>query len=48
MFSATALAFPFAIGVAVLAHGLYDLRTAVNRTLVWATISGSSPPSTRS
>ena len=36
-FSAAALPLPFAIGFAVLARGLYDLRTAVNRTLLWAT-----------
>jgi signal transduction histidine kinase len=30
---------PFAIGFAVLARGLYDIRTATNRTLVWVTIS---------
>jgi signal transduction histidine kinase len=30
---------PCAIGFAVLARGLYDLRTAANRTLVWLTLS---------
>ena len=39
-FSAAALPLPFAIGFAVLARGLYDLRTAVNRTLLWVTLSG--------
>ncbi|MDQ1660800.1 MAG: hypothetical protein QOJ68_780 [Blastococcus sp.] len=39
-FSAAALPLPFAIGFAVLARGLYDLRTAVNRTLLWTTLSG--------
>ena len=38
-FSAAALPLPFAIGFAVLARGLYDLRTAVNRTLLWITLS---------
>ena len=37
--SLAALPLPFAIGFAVLARGLYDLRTAANRTLVWVTIS---------
>lgn len=40
LFSVTALPLPFAIGFAVLARGLYDLRTAANRTLVWVTLSG--------
>lgn len=40
VFGATALPLPFALGFAVLARGLYDLRTAVNRTLVWVTLSG--------
>ena len=39
IFSATVLPLPFAIGFAVLARGLYDLRTAANRTLVWLTLS---------
>ncbi|HET7311266.1 MAG TPA: sensor histidine kinase [Mycobacteriales bacterium] len=39
LFSATVLPLPFAIGFAVLARGLYDLRTAANRTLVWLTLS---------
>jgi signal transduction histidine kinase len=39
LFSVTALPLPFAIGFAVLARGLYDLRTAANRTLVWITLS---------
>jgi signal transduction histidine kinase len=38
-FSAAALPLPFAIGFAVLARGLYDLRTAANRTLLWVTLS---------
>ena len=39
VFTATVLPLPFAIGFAVLARGLYDLRTAANRTLVWLTLS---------
>ena len=39
VFSLAVLPLPFAIGFAVLARGLYDLRTAVNRTLVWLTLS---------
>lgn len=39
VFGATVLPLPFAIGFAVLARGLYDLRTAANRTLVWLTLS---------
>ena len=41
LFSVAALPLPFAIGVAVLARGLYDLRTAANRTLVWLTLSAA-------
>jgi signal transduction histidine kinase len=40
IFGLAALPLPFAIGFAVLARGLYDLRTAVNRGLVWLTLSG--------
>ncbi|MBV9870421.1 MAG: sensor histidine kinase [Frankiaceae bacterium] len=39
IFAAAALPTPFAIGFAVLGRGLYDLRTAANRTLLWATLS---------
>ena len=39
VFSAAVLPLPVAIGVAVLARGLYDVRTAVNRTLLWLTLS---------
>ena len=39
VFGLAALPLPFAIGFAVLARGLYDLRTAANRTLVWFTLS---------
>ena len=39
IFAVAALPLPIAMGVAVLARGLYDLRNAVNRTLVWLTLS---------
>ncbi|MDQ1709151.1 MAG: hypothetical protein QOG49_536, partial [Frankiaceae bacterium] len=39
IFGAAAFPLPVAIGFAVLARGLYDLRTAANRTLVWLTLS---------
>ena len=39
VFSAASLPLPIAIGFAILARGLYDLRTAANRTLVWVTLS---------
>jgi signal transduction histidine kinase len=39
VFAGTVVPLPIAIGFAVLARGLYDLRTAVNRTLVWLTLS---------
>jgi signal transduction histidine kinase len=39
VFGATVLPLPFAIGFAVLARGLYDLRTAANRALVWLMLS---------
>jgi signal transduction histidine kinase len=39
IFAATSLPLPIAVGFAVLARGLYDLRTAANRTLVWLTLS---------
>jgi signal transduction histidine kinase len=41
IFGLTALPLPIAIGFAVLARGLYDLRTATNRTLVWVTLSAT-------
>jgi signal transduction histidine kinase len=41
VFAATTLPLPVAVGFAVLAHGLYDLRTAANRTLVWLTLSAA-------
>jgi signal transduction histidine kinase len=41
VFGLAALPLPVAIGFAVLARGLYDLRSAANRTLVWVALSGS-------
>jgi signal transduction histidine kinase len=41
VFSAATLPRPVAVGFAVLARGLYDLRTAANRTLVWTTLSAA-------
>lgn len=41
IFGVTVLPLPIAIGFAVLARGLYDLRTATNRTLVWVTLSAA-------
>ena len=40
LFAAAVLPLPAAVGFAVLARGLYDLRTAANRTLVWVLLSG--------
>lgn len=40
-FSVAALPLPFTVGFAVLARGLYDLRTAANRTLLWVTLSAA-------
>jgi signal transduction histidine kinase len=39
VFSVGTALMPVAIGFAVLARGLYDLRSATNRTLVWLTLS---------
>jgi signal transduction histidine kinase len=39
VFGPAVLLLPFAVGFAVLARGLYDLRTATNRTLVWGLLS---------
>ena len=39
LFSAAALPLPLTIGFAVLARGLYDLKTSANRTVVWGTLS---------
>ncbi|HET7069711.1 MAG TPA: histidine kinase [Nocardioides sp.] len=38
-FSILVLPLPVSIGFAVLARGLYDLRTATNRTVVWVLLS---------
>jgi signal transduction histidine kinase len=40
-FDVAVLPFPVAIGVATLAFGLYDLRRAAHRTLLWLTMSAS-------
>jgi signal transduction histidine kinase len=39
VFSFTVIPLAFAIGFAVLARRLYDLRSAANRSLVWVTLS---------
>ncbi|HEU5007923.1 MAG TPA: histidine kinase [Jatrophihabitantaceae bacterium] len=39
IFGVTSAPLPIAIGFAILARGLYDLRTGTNRTLVWLTLS---------
>lgn len=39
LFSAAALPLPVALGFAMLARGLYDLKTAANRGLVWLILS---------
>jgi len=39
IFAVTSLPLPIAIGFAILARGLYDLRSAANRSLVWLTLS---------
>jgi signal transduction histidine kinase len=39
LFGAAALPIPVALGFAVMARGLYDLRTAANRGLVWLILS---------
>ncbi len=39
IFAVAAVPLPIAMGVSVLARGLYDLRSAANRTLVWLTLS---------
>ncbi|MGN6473261.1 MAG: hypothetical protein ACTHK4_06395, partial [Mycobacteriales bacterium] len=39
VFNGALIPLPFAIGFAVMARGLYDLRSAANRTLVWLTLS---------
>jgi signal transduction histidine kinase len=40
VFGAVLLPLPVAIAVAILSHGLYDLRRAAQRTLLWLTMSG--------
>ena len=40
-FSVALLPLPVAIAIAILNHGLYDLRRAANRTLLWLTMSAS-------
>jgi signal transduction histidine kinase len=39
LFSASVLPLPAALGFAMLVRGLYDLKTAANRSLVWLTLS---------
>lgn len=39
IFGVTSAPLPIAIGFAILARGLYDMRTATNRTLAWLTLS---------
>ena len=39
LFAIAVLPLPVAVGYAVLARGLYDLRTAANRTVVWVLLS---------
>lgn len=41
IFTGALIPLPFAIGFAVMARGLYDLRSAANRTLVWVTLSAA-------
>ena len=41
LFSLAVLPLPVAIGYAVLARGLYDLRTATSRTAVWLLLSAT-------
>ena len=40
IFGAVLLPLPVAIATAILSHGLYDLRRAAQRTLLWLTMSG--------
>ena len=40
-FGIVLLPLPVAIAIAILSHGLYDLRRAANRTLLWLTMSGT-------
>ena len=41
IFGVVLLPLPVAIAVAILHHGLYDLRRAANRTLLWLTMFGT-------
>jgi signal transduction histidine kinase len=41
VFGVVLLPLPVAIAVAILNHGLYDLRRAAHRTLLWLTMSGA-------
>ncbi len=41
VFGLALLPLPVAIAAAILNHGLYDLRRAAHRTLMWLTISGA-------
>jgi len=41
IFGLTLLPLPVAIAIAILNHGLYDLRRAAHRTLLWLTLSGT-------
>ncbi len=41
IFGVVLLPLPIAIALAILNHGLYDLRRAAHRTLLWLTMSGT-------
>lgn len=41
LFGIAVLPLPIAIAVAILSHGLYDLRRAAHRTLLWLAMSGT-------
>ncbi len=41
LFGAAVLPLPVAIAVAILSHGLYDLRHAAHQTLLWLAMSGT-------
>jgi len=41
LFGAVLLPLPVAIAIAILSHGLYDLRRAAHHTLLWLTMSGT-------
>jgi signal transduction histidine kinase len=41
IFGVVLLALPVAIAIAILHHGLYDLRRAAHRTLLWLTMSAT-------